>query len=340
MTTRGTPPLVVAGAGVAIVAVLVLLAVGVGTVWISPLETLRVLADHVLPFDIETSDIADPIIWNIRLPRILAAAGSGAALGLAGAVLSGTYRNPYADPHLMGMSAFGAIGVLLGGWLAWSAWGPIGGVAGGAIAGAAGAFAILYLGDRLRGDPTHFIVVGIGVGLAVSAVVAAAAIAIHDPRVPDLPFWFVGGLAASTWGTALWVSVLATVALVAVGSLSERLDVMSLGWASAAHVGVDVRRVVVVGLVAIGMGTGAAVGAAGVVAFVGLMATHIARRMVGDHHAQKLVASFFAGAAILILADALGRLIGGRFEVPVGLITAAVGGPFLVVLVARRGMAR
>jgi iron complex transport system permease protein len=323
-----------AGVGVAVVAV------SVGTIAISPIDTLRVLADRILPGDIETSVIADPIIWNIRLPRVVAALGAGAALGLGGAVLQGLFRNPVADPYLVGLSSVSSIGVLIGLWAGWAAYGPVAGVLFGAIAGAAGSGIILLLARNSEGDPSRFILVGIGFGLSVSALVAAAAIAIHDPRIPELSFWFVGSLAASTWGTALWVNLFALVALLVVLPLADRIDVMSLGAASARHLGVDVNRVAAVALAAIGLGVGASVGAAGVVAFVGLIAGHAARSLVGQHHRRALVAAAFAGAIVLVLADAVGRLIGGRFEVPVGLITAAVGGPYLVWLVTRRKVAQ
>ena len=313
-----------------------LIAVSVGTITINPLDTLNVLLDRSLPIDISTSDVADPIIWNIRLPRVFAALGAGAALGVAGAVLQGLFRNPVADPYLVGLSSVSSIGVLLGLWIAWTAFGPVAGVFGGALVGALGSGVVLILARNSEGDPSRFILVGIGFGLAVSAVVAAAAIAIHDPRIPDLSFWFVGSLAASTWGTALWTVTFALMALAVALPFASRIDVMSLGRASATHLGVDVNRVATIALAAVGLGVGAAVGAAGLVAFVGLIAGNSARSLVGPHHRRAFVAAAFAGAVLLVAADAVGRLIGGRFEVPVGLVTAAVGGPYLVWMVTRR----
>jgi len=328
----------IVGVGVLSVLAVSLIAVGVGTITISPLDTIEVLTNRMLPIDVATSDIADSIIWNIRLPRVLAALGAGAALGVAGAVLQGLFRNPVADPYLVGLSSVSSIGVLLGLWLGWAVLGPVGGVLGGAVLGAIGSGIVLVLARNSEGDPSRFILVGVGFGLGVSAVVAAAAIAIHDPRIPELSFWFMGSLAASTWGTALWACIFAAITVAVVLPLASRVDVMSLGTASATHLGVDVNRVATVALAAAGLGVGAAVGAAGVVAFVGLIAGNTARSIVGPHHRRALVAAAFAGAVLLVAADAAGRLIGGRFEVPVGLVTAAVGGPYLVWLVTRRKM--
>jgi iron complex transport system permease protein len=130
--------------------------------------------------------------------------------------------------------------------------------------------------------------------------------------------------------------VFALIALAVVLPFASRIDVMSLGSASATHLGVDVNRVAMIALAAVGLGVGAAVGAAGLVAFVGLIAGNAARSLVGPHHRRAFVAAAFAGAVLLVAADAMGRLIGGRFEVPVGLVMAAVGGPYLVWLVTRK----
>jgi ABC-type Fe3+-siderophore transport system permease subunit len=323
--------------GIAAIAAVSVIAVSVGSVSIPPVETMRVLLDHLLPVDLSTSDIADSIIWNIRLPRVIAALGAGAALGLAGVTVQGLFRNRAADPQLIGMSAIGSIGVLIGLWAGWTLFGPIAGVVGGAISGAAGALAIRWLSRVTEGDPSRFVLTGVGFGVAISSLVAAAAVAIHDPRIPDTAFWFVGGLGGATWGTAGWVTTIGLLSLLVVLPFGERLDIFSLGMASASHLGVNVVRVMVITLVAVGAGVGAAVGAAGVVAFVGLLSGHLARQVVGDHHRRALATAFVIGGMILVMADAAGRLIGGRFEVPVGLVTALVGGPYLVWLITRRG---
>lgn len=330
-------PLTIAALGAAGMAVLAVVAVGVGNVWISPLDTLRVLFDHLFPIEVETTAVADPIVWNIRLPRVITAAAVGAALGMAGVVLQGLYRNPVADPLLVGLTAIASIGVLAGALVAWDALGPVGGVVGGALAGSIGSTVVRRVATATDGDGARFILAGVGLGLAISAVVAGAAVAINDPRVPDLPFWFVGGLGAATWGTALWTAIAVLGAAAVVLPMASRLDIMSLGAPAAAHLGIDVPRLGVASTAAIGLAVGAAAGAAGAVAFVGLIAGHLARAAVGDHHRRSLVAGVFLGAMFVVASDAAGRVIGGRFEIPIGLVTAAIGGPFLVwMLLARR----
>ncbi|MGI9585351.1 MAG: FecCD family ABC transporter permease [Acidimicrobiia bacterium] len=330
---RVQSPMHVAGLGLVLTVLVAFVALSVGTVPISPVETLRILAERALGASLETSPVADPIVWNIRLPRILAAAGAGAALGLSGTLLQGLFRNKAADPQLVGLSAIGSVGVLVGLLAGWALWGPVAGVIGGAIVGVAGAGIIRALNRHSAGDPSRFILTGIGFGVSVGAIVAAASIAIHDPRIPDVSFWFFGGLAASTWGTAMWTIVIALVGFAVVYPMRHDLDVLSLGSSSAQHVGLNVGFVTALSLAIAGLITGAAVGAAGVVAFVGLTAAQLARVVAGNHHRNTLIASAFVGASFLIAADMVGRLVGGRFEVPVGLVTAVVGGPFLVWLI-------
>lgn len=329
-------PLVIALVGLAAAIPAIVLAAGVGSVWVSPTETLSVLVDHLLPIDVGTSSIADPIVWNIRMPRVMTALGVGSALGMAGVALHGLYRNPVADPHLVGLSAISMPGVLVGVLIGWEFAGPVAAVIGGAIVGCVGSAIVRAVASATAGESSRFILAGIGLGLAVSSVIAGAAVALNDPRVPDLPFWFVGSLAASTWATALWTGVVAVIALAVVLPLARSIDIMSLGGPAAAHLGVDVPRLGLVVMGAVGAAVGGAVGAAGAVAFVGLVAGYVARVVVGHHHRQGLVAGFFSGAVLVVLADGLSRLVGGRFEIPVGLVTAAVGGPFLLWMILSR----
>ena len=326
-------PITIAVIGIAVTAVLVVVAVGVGNVWVSPTDTLAVLADHLLPGHIDTSPVADPIVWNIRMPRVMTAAAVGAALGLAGVGIQGLHRNPVADPYLVGLSSIAMVGVLVGALVGWESAGPVAGVIGGAFVGSVGSWVVARVAAGTSGDPSRFILAGIGLGSAIAGLVAGTAVAINDPRVPDLPFWFVGSLAGATWGTALWVLIAAAVGLAATVPLGPGLDMMSLGAAAAGHLGVDVRRLGVVVMASLGLAAGGAVGAAGAVGFVGLAAGHGARYLAGEHHRRTLIAGFFVGAIAVVLADALGRVIGGRFEIPIGLVTAVIGGPFLVWLI-------
>jgi iron complex transport system permease protein len=315
---------------------MIALAVSVGSVSISPTESLAVVLNHLLPLDIGSSVQADAIVWNIRMPRVIVAMLSGAMLGVAGAVLQGTLKNPIADPQLVGLSASASVGALLGFWLGYAAYGPAVAVIAGAGAGLVGAWIVQRLASKVGGEPTRFALVGIGAGLSLSALVAAASIAIHDPRVPGVAFWFFGGLGAATWPVAGVLAVAVAVSVGGVVPFSGRLDVLSLGHQPAKHVGVNVKRVLGVGMTLIGLGVGASVGAAGVVGFVGLLGGRFALGLVGPHHRVAIPAAAFTGALFMTGADVIGRVGGRGFEVPVGLTTTVLGGAYLVWLIARK----
>jgi iron complex transport system permease protein len=306
-----------------------------GTVWISPSSVISVVGDHLVRGGADAPSQLDAIVWNIRMPRLVVAACAGMALGVAGTVLQGMFRNPIADPQLVGLSSFAAVGALVGFWFGYATVGPEVAVVAGAIAGLIGALGVRFIASRSGGDPGRFILVGIGVGLAVGAAVATASIAIHDPRIPDTTFWFFGGLSTATWPIAFWVALASAVSIAGVWPFARRFDIMSLGNDPARHIGVNVAAVVTVAAAFVGLGVGASVGAIGVVGFVGLVAARLGSDWVGPHHRSTIPVSGIVGATFVVTADLLGRLIGRGFEVPVGLITTIFGGVFLVALILR-----
>jgi iron complex transport system permease protein len=320
--------------------VIVLAGVGIaylclGTVWVSPNTVFGIIHDHRVPGDAEALSPLDAIVWNIRMPRLLVAAMAGFALGVAGTVLQGMFRNPIADPQLVGLSSFAAVGALAGFWFGYATGGHEVAVAAGAAAGLIGALGVRWIANRSGSDLGRFILVGIGVGLAVGAIVATASIAIHEPRIPDVTFLFFGGLSTATLSIASWVAIATVVSVVGVLPFARRLDILSLGNDPARHVGVNVTSVVIIATAFVGLGVGASVGAIGVVAFVGLVAGRVAFELVGPHHRFTIPMSGVTGAVFVVTADLLGRLIGHGFEVPVGLITTVLGGAFLVSLILR-----
>ncbi len=329
---RFTPALFVWGAALALIcfAFLVLGAVSIGID-----DVAAVLVNHLSPFEFEQSAAVDAIVWNIRMPRLILAASAGIALGVGGITLQGTYRNPIADPQLVGLSSISSIGAIAGFWLGYATVGPEMAIAAGVVAGVLGGFAVRHISDRAGGDAGRFILIGIAVGLVVGAVVATASVAIHDPRIPDISFWFFGGLGAATWTTAAWVFVAAIVAVAALLPFAGRLDMLSLGFVPARHVGLNVSSVLRTNAILVGGAVGATVGAVGVVGFVGLVAGRIAARTVGPHHRHTIPVAATVGATFVVGSDLIGRVAGHGFEVPVGLITTAIGGVYLVYLILR-----
>jgi iron complex transport system permease protein len=325
--------------GFAVTTVLVLAGAIIGSADVAASDAIRVIVSHLFGLESDVPAGSDAIVWNIRLPRVLLAVLAGALLGTAGTVLQGSLRNPLADSQLVGLSAVASIGALIGYGVGYASFGVPAAVAGGAVSGLAGAWLVWFLAERTGGEPTRFILVGIGAGLGIGSVVAAASIAIHDPRIPDVTFWFFGGLGAATWSTVGVVLVVTVVCLAGLTPFTRQLDVLSLGREPARHVGVSVTSVLAVVLGFVGLGVGASVGAIGVVGFVGLVGGRVAVSLVGPHHRVALPAAAFTGAAFVAAADLIGRVGGRGFEVPVGLITTVIGGGYLIWLIATRRVA-
>ena len=308
-----------------------------GAVSIGPADVGRVLLDKLGLRD-GAGTQAESVLWAIRLPRVLAGIMVGAALGVAGAALQGVYRNPLAEPYLLGISSAAGLGVILGIALTPAGAYPIMVMAGGAAVGAA--YAVLT--RRISAatvDPARFVLVGVALGLAFLAWTGIVVFRWDSPRVPTLTFWVFGGFSGVTWRTLSAATPFVLTALVALGFFARSLDLLALGDREARNLGITVERVVAVILVAVGVAVGAAVGLAGVIGFVGLLVPFVLRRSFGPAHRGLLPAAALGGAGVMVVADLLARTVASPAEIPVGIITAAVGGPFLVWLLLRHGRA-
>lgn len=317
---------------------LVVLALLSGAVRVSPADLFHMLGRRLGITD-EPERLTDSVLWAIRLPRVLAGAVVGGGLGVAGAALQGTFRNPMADPQLVGISPAAGLGAVAGIALT-----PIGGppvimMGGAALAAVVAALLMRKIAKRVI-ESTQFILVGLALGLAMLAWLGAIVLAWDSPRVPTLTFWVFGGLAGSTWSTlgAGIPFVLAGWAIVAASARS--LDLLGLGETEARHLGIDVDRVIAVILIGAGLAVGGAVGIGGVIGFVGLIAPLILRRWIGPTHRWLVPLSALAGAAMVLAVDVLARTVAAPVEIPVGLLTAIVGAPLLVWYLMRVGRSR
>lgn len=327
---------VIPGLALAMVVALVVSA-GMGAVSVSPHETLGIIAHHLgLNLGIGYDSRADAVIWSIRLPRVVLAALVGAALATSGAALQGMFRNPLADPGFIGVSSGASLAAVsaisLGiGWLG-SATIPVA-----ASIGASLTVALAY-GLARHGGRTEVITLVLA-GVAVSTMAGAATSFITyvqsggQPR--SMVFWTLGGLGGATWST-----VETTLPFVAVGTLltmrhGESLNVLALGEREAGHLGIDIERVRLELLVLTAILTGASVAAAGVIAFVGLIVPHAVRLISGPDNRTLLPATAFGGATLVLIADLISRTIASPTELPLGILTALAGGPFLLLLMMR-----
>jgi iron complex transport system permease protein len=323
---------------VIVLAVASLLAVGLGTVWISPGITLRLLAWKLglagLPADVPSS--AAVILFELRIPRVLLAMVVGAALAASGAVFQALFRNPMADPAIIGVSSGAALGaiavIILGG-------GVLAGGLGVPAAAFAGALAVSFLVYRLaRIGPAVQVATLLLAGIAVAAVISAVislVMAFAGQEIRSIYFWLLGGLAGRGWGalatSAPLVGVGAALALTTV----RDLNLMALGEERAAQLGVEIERFKRRSLATGALLAAAAVSVAGVIGFVGLMTPHILRLVLGADHRRLVPASIVGGAAFMVLADLAARTVRAPEEIPVGAVTALLGGPFFLYLLRR-----
>ena len=299
------------------------------------------LADvwHMLGVKTGLSDrpenLTDSVLWAIRVPRVLAGALVGAALGAAGVGLQGTFRNPLADPHLVGIAPAAGLGAIAG-----IAISPAGSNSLPLMLGAVvGAVLVGLLMRRLAANTLEqgqLILIGLALGLAFLALLGAVVLAWDSPRVPTFNFWIFGGLSGTTWGRLGAAVPFVVVGCVAVLWLGRSLDLLALGERDASHLGVDVTVLTTVSLVAAGSAIGGAVGLGGVIGFVGLVVPLVLRRVVGPGHRHLAGVSALGGATAVVVLDTVARTVAAPIEIPVGLLTAIVGAPVLVWVMLRR----
>jgi iron complex transport system permease protein len=280
----------------------------------------------------EASAQSESVVWGIRVPRVLLGFLVGATLGLVGAVLQGLLRNGLADPHLLGIGPGAAIGAAIGAL----GGGIRGAIAGGVVAGVATSFALRRLARRSSIDPTRIILSGVALGAMLSAFVGFIVFGADRSVVPPIEFWLLGSLSGATWRSFGTAAVFLVITIIGLLTVARNLDLLALGESEARHLGVDTDLVMTVTLIVCGAAVGVTVGVAGVVAFVGLLVPFLMRPIVGPKHQHLLVASMLAGGVFVVLADLVARSVLSPVEIPVGLITAAVGGPIFLWLLSRK----
>jgi len=313
-------------------------AVTLGPANIAPIEVWQAIGHHLGM--VETSPVSrlrDAIIWELRLPRVLVAAGVGAGLALCGAVMQALTRNPLADPYLLGLSSgasLGAVIFLLSGAALLM---PLG-----AFIGAASAMTLTLLVARALGGatPTRAILAGICISsLAAAATSFLIFWSATGDSYREILSWLMGSLSGVVWNDAITVLV----AVLAIGLpvlLSGRsLDAFAFGDSAAASLGVDVSRLRWLLLGATALLTGVLVSIGGAIGFVGLIIPHVVRLATGSRHRVLLPVSMLLGASFMIWTDTAARSLFAPRELPVGIITALLGAPiFLLVLLRYRRM--
>src|SRR5438045_830138 len=302
----------------------------------TPIRLARVF-DRSIPF---ADNVDAQIFFVARLPRVLAAALVGAALALAGVVFQALLRNPLASPDTLGVSAGATLGAMLA--ITFHVDVALMGVSAVPLAsflGSAGALGIVYAlaAARRRGtSSTVLILAGVALSAFLSALVRLIQVIADFTDTFRSIRWMMGSLDVASYAPIVMSLVPMAAGFAFVASLPRVLDLISLGTEAAAARGVDVRRAERVALVSASLSTGAAVSLGGPVPFVGIIVPHIVRLLVGADHRLVLPASALFGAAFLIVCDVVARTAFGAVEMPVGAVTAILGGPFFLWLLFRR----
>ncbi len=300
------------------------------------------------------SSSADPlslrdsvIVYDIRLPRIIMAILIGAALAVSGAVLQGLFRNPLADPGLIGVSAgssLGAVSVIVLGATVLAPLTALFGALSLPLAAFVGGLAttlILYRISTRQGRTSVATMLLAGIALAALAMALTGVLIFmaDDRQLRDLTFWQLGSLAGATWAKIGAVAPIIVVALAATPFLARGLNALSLGEATASHLGIPVQRLKYIAIVSVSAAVGASVAVSGGIGFVGIVVPHLLRLLIGPDNRYLLPASAMLGACMLLLADAVSRTIVAPAELPIGIVTATVGAPFFLwILLRRRGI--
>lgn len=324
--------------------VVILLGVGIGAVEIYPEQVLGILLKQV---GIETGISFEPrqesVMMVIRLPRVVFGLLIGAALAVAGASIQGLFRNPLADPGLIGISSGSALAAaimivwgssvlsgvvaILGRWAL-----PMAAFAGGLLTSLL-IYRLATLGGRTS-VPT-MLLAGIAVNALSGAGIGLMTYVATDDQLRDITFWSLGSLGRANWDTVAMTLPFVLIALVPLPFLARALNAFLLGETEAHHLGIDVERVKMLIVVLVAMAVGAGVAMAGVIGFVGLVVPHLIRLTAGPDHRVLLPGSALLGASLLVGADLIARTIAVPSEVPIGIVTALVGGPFFLWLLLR-----
>lgn len=287
------------------------------------------------------------IIMEIRLPRIILGMLIGAGLAVSGAVMQGLFRNPLADPGLVGVASGASLGavsmIVLGGTVL----APVIAVLGiyalplAAFFGGLATTLLLYRVATRRGRTSvaTMLLAGIALGALAGAATGVLVYMADDRQLRDLTFWGLGSLAGATWSKIVAAGPIIAVVLIAAPMLARGLNALALGEAAAGHLGIQVQRIKSVAIVTVAAATGATVAVAGGIGFIGIVVPHMLRLSIGPDHRYLLPASALLGAILLLLADAVSRTIVAPAELPIGIITAMCGAPFFLwILLRQRGL--
>lgn len=320
---------------------LAIISLCIGAVYISPGETVKILLVKIPgmanQFNITWPASYEKIVWFIRLPRIVLAMIVGACLAVAGAIFQGLFRNPMADPYVIGASSGAALGatasiVLAAGWH----WMGMGAVPLTAFLGALGTVLLVY--NLARSGSLVPIQSLLLAGIAVSALLSSLVsllMYLGDDRLHAVVYWLMGGLSGRSWEYVTFTLPYLVIGLLLALYCARDLNIMLLGEESAQHLGIEVEIAKKILLIAASILTATAVSASGIVGFVGLIVPHVMRMISGPNHWTLIPLSGLTGAILILVADLAARTFMAPVEIPLGVVTSLFGAPFFIYLLRR-----
>lgn len=332
------------GVGLLLCLALALIAVGQGAVPIAPGRVAHILLAQAVGDSDVLAGRDTLVVLNIRLPRVLLGLMIGAALAVSGALMQGLFRNPLADPGLVGVSAGAALAaavtivlgdrLLAGTGLAL----PFAALPVGAFCGGLASTIALYLIATRQGRTSisTMLLAGIALGALSGAFTGLLSYLSDDRQLRDLTFWSLGSLGGASWGKLAVIAPVLLPLLLAAPVLARGLNALMLGEAEAYHLGIPVQRIKALAILLVALAVGASVATAGIIGFIGIVVPHLVRLAVGPDHRLLLPLSALGGAALLVAADTVARLLVAPAELPIGIVTAALGAPFFLWLLLRK----
>ncbi len=287
------------------------------------------------------------ILFDIRLPRTLLGCLVGAGLAVSGAMMQGLFRNPLADPGLVGVSSGASLAAVMVIVLSSSVLAPVAGLLSyytlplaafiGGLATTSGLYVISSRGGRT--SVATMLLAGIALAAITGAVTGLLIFMSTDDQLRDFTFWSLGSLGGATWTSVLVCAPFVLVILLAIPLVAKALNALVLGEAEALHMGISVQRVKRLIILLVACATGATVAVSGAIGFVGLVAPHLLRLTIGPDHRYLLPAAACGGAVLILLADMAARIVVAPAELPIGIIMALIGGPvFISILLRQRSL--
>jgi iron complex transport system permease protein len=322
---------------VVLLVVTMTLGVAIGSVGLSPGSVWQVVVDHLSGHP-KSSTVPDEIVWQIRLPRVLLAAVVGAALTTAGTVVQALVRNALADPFLLGVSSGASVGatavLLFGAFASFGVWALSIGSVLGALAAMATVFLVSRTGQQLAA--TQLILCGVVLSALFESVTSFLIFRGNPQATQSILFWLLGSFGNANWTQLPIPAICLVVAMGYLLAQGRSLNALAMGSEPAASLGVDVDQLRRNLFIVCSLMVGVAVAVSGVIGFVGLVVPHIVRLMVGSEHRRVLPVGLLFGASFMVVGDLLARTIVAPQEMPIGVITAFIGAPTLIVLIRRR----